>query len=356
MRIVGFGCRYGTTVKDKLTPNALDDTELDACFLDVDFGIAAVGPPIPNASAIKSNEADEVARRRERYGIHTRVGSSNQPDMPKGKNAVGLALSGGGIRSATFCLGVVQVLADRDLLKDVDFLSTVSGGGYAGSFLTTRLGAGQPHTSVARPYGPDPEAIRYLRRHAKYLAAVDLKQSWSMVTATFAGMLLNWAAPLLLIVIAALVAVAYKQWVPLPPWATILAVCGVATLAALVLYAGLMRAGPVSARVGGWLLAVAIAVTALLGVLWALDASFGPVVAGLGSIPRTIADHWGVSGIVAAVTAAGPAIVRFVPVLKTPAVRKIVLQVLLLVAGLVIPLGALTLFYVFPDLPACCEK
>ena len=27
-------------------------------------------------------------------------------------NAVGLALSGGGIRSATFCLGVVQVLAD----------------------------------------------------------------------------------------------------------------------------------------------------------------------------------------------------------------------------------------------------
>ena len=52
----------------------------------------------------------------------------------------GLRLSGGGIRSATFCLGVTQVLAARGLLKDVDFLSTVSGGGYTGSFLTARLG------------------------------------------------------------------------------------------------------------------------------------------------------------------------------------------------------------------------
>jgi hypothetical protein len=47
---------------------------------------------------------------------------------------VGLALSGGGIRSATVSLGWLQSLARHGSLADVDYLSTVSGGGYAGSF------------------------------------------------------------------------------------------------------------------------------------------------------------------------------------------------------------------------------
>ena len=47
----------------------------------------------------------------------------------------GLALSGGGIRSATFCLGLLRALASRSLLLRFDLLSTVSGGGYIGSML-----------------------------------------------------------------------------------------------------------------------------------------------------------------------------------------------------------------------------
>src|SRR5262249_49006376 len=46
------------------------------------------------------------------------------------ENLVGLAFSGGGIRSATFNLGVLQRLQELDLLRSVDYLSTVSGGGY----------------------------------------------------------------------------------------------------------------------------------------------------------------------------------------------------------------------------------
>jgi hypothetical protein len=49
---------------------------------------------------------------------------------------LGLAFSGGGIRSATFNLGVLQALASSGLLRYVDYLSTVSGGGYIGSWLT----------------------------------------------------------------------------------------------------------------------------------------------------------------------------------------------------------------------------
>jgi len=48
---------------------------------------------------------------------------------------VGLALSGVGTRSATFNLGVLQGLAQLRLLKSLDYLATVSGGGYIGGWL-----------------------------------------------------------------------------------------------------------------------------------------------------------------------------------------------------------------------------
>src|SRR5215472_12780511 len=47
-----------------------------------------------------------------------------------------LCLSGGGIRSASFALGVLQALARHGLLFRFDYLSTVSGGGYIGSWLS----------------------------------------------------------------------------------------------------------------------------------------------------------------------------------------------------------------------------
>src|SRR4051812_28366720 len=47
-----------------------------------------------------------------------------------------LCLSGGGIRSATFALGVLQGLARFNLLGQFHYLSTVSGGGYIGSWLS----------------------------------------------------------------------------------------------------------------------------------------------------------------------------------------------------------------------------
>jgi hypothetical protein len=48
----------------------------------------------------------------------------------------GLALSGGGVRSATFNLGMLQGMAKHDVLRRVDYLSVVSGGGYIGGWLT----------------------------------------------------------------------------------------------------------------------------------------------------------------------------------------------------------------------------
>ncbi|MDH4285751.1 MAG: patatin-like phospholipase family protein, partial [Gallionellaceae bacterium] len=57
----------------------------------------------------------------------------------KTENLAGLAFSGGGIRSATFNLGVIQALAENDKLGKFDYLSTVSGGGYIGSWLSAQI-------------------------------------------------------------------------------------------------------------------------------------------------------------------------------------------------------------------------
>ncbi|HWI78392.1 MAG TPA: hypothetical protein VNS31_04295, partial [Ramlibacter sp.] len=51
----------------------------------------------------------------------------------EGDSLWGLALSGGGIRSATFCFGLLRGLARTRSLRRFDYLSTVSGGGYIGS-------------------------------------------------------------------------------------------------------------------------------------------------------------------------------------------------------------------------------
>src|SRR5262249_31677116 len=86
------------------------------------------------------------------------------------------ALSGGGVRSATFCLGVLQALAQRNLLRQVDFVSTVSGGGFAASFvgrLFTRAPASVPDKcarvqDILKNIG-SPE-IEWLRLTAQYIA------------------------------------------------------------------------------------------------------------------------------------------------------------------------------------------
>src|SRR5688500_11185845 len=53
------------------------------------------------------------------------------------KSRTALCVSGGGIRSATFALGVIQGLASAGVLKKFDYLSTVSGGGFIGSWLSS---------------------------------------------------------------------------------------------------------------------------------------------------------------------------------------------------------------------------
>jgi hypothetical protein len=83
---------------------------------------------------------DEV-HRREYASINARryPEKNDKHDSSRPENLVGLSLSGGGIRSSTFCLGVIQALDSVNLISKIDYISTVSGGGYIGSSLVTGL-------------------------------------------------------------------------------------------------------------------------------------------------------------------------------------------------------------------------
>ena len=122
----------------------------------------------------------------------------------------GVAFSGGGIRSATFNLGVLQQLAHFGLLGEVDYLSTVSGGGYIGSWLTgwmqkrkTNDPAEFRHDtlSLLSPKIPDPRAdpqrpLRFLREFSNYLTprlGSFSFDTWTMAAVYSRNLFLNQA-------------------------------------------------------------------------------------------------------------------------------------------------------------------
>lgn len=131
---------------------------------------------IHSAEEVIKHERDQVLYKR------------RPPDDP----SIGIAMSGGGIRSATFNLGLLRVLEAKGLLKLADYLSTVSGGGYVGSyFIANRLAGRTVEQDETTPYPDATEAVKalkHLRRFGNYLSpAVGLfsVDTWSMVMVWF---------------------------------------------------------------------------------------------------------------------------------------------------------------------------
>ena len=148
---------------------------------------------------VYAKEVEYLKRRRKKYNLNSNLpanenceheklelpekADSSRPDMQHG--TVGLAFSGGGIRSATFNLGVLQGLCKHNLLIFIDYLSTVSGGGYIGSCLSSLLD--NPNVKVRQeefPFrferkqkdpvsdqcGDEKKEVKHLRRYGNYLA------------------------------------------------------------------------------------------------------------------------------------------------------------------------------------------
>lgn len=145
---------------------------------------------------------------------------------------VGLALSGGGVRSATFSLGALQALARHGLLRRIDYLSSVSGGGFAGGWLSRCLHAhGGDIAALERTLAPpagsgEAPELRFLRQYSNYLApqgGMFSADTWTLFgtylrnTGLNLVMLLAWMCALLLLPRFAVWAV-HRVVTPGGPW------------------------------------------------------------------------------------------------------------------------------------------
>jgi hypothetical protein len=132
-------------------------------------------------------------------------GIEDDPDAYKcaaKSGLMGLCLSGGGIRSATFNLGILQGLAELGLLHCFDYLSSVSGGGYIHQWLAA-WASREDFRTVAEKLVPlpdencpktHPEPLRWLRRYSNYLTpqlGIFSGDTWVMAATWVRNTLLN---------------------------------------------------------------------------------------------------------------------------------------------------------------------
>ncbi|MES3106895.1 patatin-like phospholipase family protein [Sphingomonas aurantiaca] len=224
-----------------------------------------------------STHTDRTDELRIRHGAESKAIESRRKrvgESPKPERAVGLALSGGGIRSATFSLGVLDALARRDLLPQFDYLSAVSGGGYVGGFLTNLLDGGEADHDPAAEKGSaairarirepfargDREslAIGHVRQNCRYLASGPVRERWMVVVAQVAGLMTNLMALSALLCILSLALIAAEDAVDTvfgvgavlgSTW-SLLATCvalaafGLCALPAVAAFSGTRKAAP----------------------------------------------------------------------------------------------------------------
>ena len=120
----------------------------------------------------------------------------------------GIALSGGGIRSATINLGFLKTLNKFGILKRADYLSTVSGGGYTAAYIQATLRETGSYDDLFRS-----EQIKYLRSRGAYMIpGKGWWKNWNtlVLTVGFAiSLLMSWLSP------AIVVALIYMIYVPI---------------------------------------------------------------------------------------------------------------------------------------------
>jgi hypothetical protein len=123
--------------------------------------------------SVAEAELDDISARRMERGEAGIEPDPNARHRACTARLFGLCISGGGIRSATFGLGILQGLVEKSLLQRADFLSTVSGGGYIGAWLqgvlyrTGSFDALDPRRLDGRQ---EPPSVYFLRKYSNYLA------------------------------------------------------------------------------------------------------------------------------------------------------------------------------------------
>src|SRR5712692_6578121 len=174
-----------------------------------------------------------------------------------------LCLSGGGIRSATFALGVLQGLAKVKVLPQFHYLSTVSGGGYIGGWLTAWLHHSRDDVAVVAAslaaldssdkLDPEPSPVSHLRDYSNYLAprsGLLSADTWTLAGTILRNLILLWVVLLPLLAAGLLVPRLYLALIQGGHASNNLLGLGVIALAWAVAYLGASIPSSTTARRG----------------------------------------------------------------------------------------------------------
>lgn len=147
------------------------------------FDSKNAAPNFTDCSGLIAEEQQALLERRQEALGRAATGNDKELEFPR----VGLALSGGGVRSATFALGLMRGMAQSrgdensrskpdertlvsvGLLGRLDYLSSVSGGGYtAGMYgrLVSSIGLQEAQNRLADRRS---SVLEWLRRNGRYL-------------------------------------------------------------------------------------------------------------------------------------------------------------------------------------------
>lgn len=164
-----------------------------------------------------AKEVDVIAERRLVVGLDADalIAASREPDGPKpaaGLGLIGLCLSGGGIRSASFSLGVLQALEHAKLSHHFDYLSTVSGGGFTGATLTSATHHSRLDNTpfaLCKSSTSDAAIITHLRNQSSYLNPGGFLDTVRLPAIMVRGLALNLLALVPWLFLAALLTEVY---------------------------------------------------------------------------------------------------------------------------------------------------
>lgn len=164
------------------------------------------------------DEIEDINLRRVAVGREEQTTDIGYGDDRQMLDATGLALSGGGIRSAAFCLGVLQGLNHFNVVRNIDYLSTVSGGGYIGASLSATM----TKTAGYFPYGggdvddaaqppeqiSDTASVSHIRNYSNYLIPFGLRDVLTAIAIILRGLVANLSQVLVVLLALAALTVA----------------------------------------------------------------------------------------------------------------------------------------------------
>lgn len=170
---------------------------------------SALGPPMTQIADFKGVFRAELGAIRNRHNAHhnKKLEANNATTEPStALELTGITCSGGGIRSASFCLGVLQGLQYKNTLDRMDYLSTVSGGGYIGTTLTIGMSSHDvfPFGRLDQENRETPE-LRHLRDNSRYLLPNGLPSLVTAIVIYLRGIMMNMLTILPLLFCAAAV-------------------------------------------------------------------------------------------------------------------------------------------------------